>query len=318
VQKFTVKLLEDEANCEEGETPSGQQCRHTDPINIAGHKLQACVVGRLFGSGESRPYKEVPDHSCSPTDPMATRKSIKAVDKNDDDGKDHVWTFNLTRFARTWVEEFSAVTGVVITAQTPKNYNPSNPDGSDNWRVVLAGPNVKKGVLTKLVYTPGEGGEDFFEFPTSVGGTGSTGTTSFGGGGGFGTTGGSLGGGGAGVGTAPGGEPAQGGPAPDIGLEEQGAEGDEPTTMPGYVWLAILVGLLAFSLVRQAVLERVAGIRPDGPLAQIRRLNAARRGGAVAAAGAPGPLATVGAAARSVGAAMTTAFGKLRSIAKRG
>jgi len=315
VEKFTVTLLEDEANCEKGDTSSGQQCRHTDPVNIAGHKLQACVVGGLFGSGEGRPYREVPDYSCSPTDPIATRKKIKAVDKNDDDGDDHIWTFDLTRFASRWIEEFSAVTGIVITAQAPKNYQPANPDGSDNWRVVLAGPNVNKGVRTKLVYTPGEGGDEFFDFG-DIGTTGSTGTTSFGGGD-LGSAGGDFGGDAGGIGTAPGEEPAEA-PPEDLALEEQGAEGDEQASMPGYVWLAILVGLLAFSLVRQAVLERVGGIRSDGPLAQIRKLNAARRGGAVAAAGDAGPLATVGAAARSVGAAVTTAFGKIRSIAKRG
>ena len=50
--------------------------------------------------------------------------------------------------------------------------------------------------------------------------------------------------------------------------------------MPGYVWLMLLAGLIAFSLVRSVVIESATGIRPDGVLAQIQRINAERRGGA--------------------------------------
>ncbi len=56
--------------------------------------------------------------------------------------------------------------------------------------------------------------------------------------------------------------------------------------MPGYVWLAILAGIVAFTLVRSVVLESAAGIRPNGVLAQIQRLNADRHGTAVATAAA--------------------------------
>lgn len=44
------------------------------------------------------------------------------------------------------------------------------------------------------------------------------------------------------------------------------------------MWLLIPLGLLAWAAVRPLVLEPARGIRPDGALVAIRRLNAARRG----------------------------------------
>jgi hypothetical protein len=65
--------------------------------------------------------------------------------------------------------------------------------------------------------------------------------------------------------------------------------------MPGYVWLAILAGIIGFTLVRSVVLESASGIRPNGVLAQIQRLNADRHGGATAASAATtSPFAPVG------------------------
>ncbi|MGH2748175.1 MAG: hypothetical protein ACRDKB_09655 [Actinomycetota bacterium] len=284
VSKFTVTFLEDERGCEEDEsTETDQRCHETGPINVEGKTLQACLIGDIFGDGEARPYNEVPPHRCSGDDPVAKRKEVKAVDKDDSDGVDHIWTFDLTAFAQGWVEEFSIVTGVMITAETPKDFQPNNPDSSDNWRVVLAGPQVNKGVRTKIVYTPGE--EDFggeFDFGDEGGG-GFTDT-----GGGFTTTTGDSGFGsvdtGGGV-TPPGGD--EGAEAPPATEAEQPPVAAEPTSatepLPGYVWLGILAGLVGFSLVRSVVLESAAGMRPNGVLAQIRSINTARRGAPVAA-----------------------------------
>jgi hypothetical protein len=47
---------------------------------------------------------------------------------------------------------------------------------------------------------------------------------------------------------------------------------------PWYVWLLIPLGLLAWAAVRPLVLEPARGIRPDGAVMAIRRLNAERRG----------------------------------------
>lgn len=285
VRKFTVRFLEDERGCEEDEsTETDQRCHETGPINIEGKTLQACLVGDIFGDGEARPYEEIPPHRCSADDPVAERKEVKAVDKDDSDGVDHVWTFDLTDFAQGWVEEFSIVTGVIITAETPEDFQPNNPDSQDNWRVVLAGPQVDKGVRTKLVYKPGE--EDFggeFDFGDDTGG-GFTDT-----GGGFTTTTGSsdFGSVDTGAPAAPAGD-AEGAEAPPAEEAEQPPVAAEPTSatepLPGYVWLGILAGLIGFSLVRSVVLESAAGMRPNGVLAHIRSINTARRGASVAAA----------------------------------
>ncbi|MGI8407853.1 MAG: hypothetical protein ACR2L3_05020, partial [Actinomycetota bacterium] len=151
-----------------------------------------------------------------------------------------------------------------------------------NWRTVLMGAAEPDGVKTTLVYkapptpvpTPlpptdpidsgtdlGSGSTDGFSTESTDGGT-------------FGTT--DPVGGGTEV-PAPG---EEGAPV-DLPLEDAGLAGDElpaAPSIPGYVWLAILAGLMAFSLVRQVVLESAAGIRPDGVLAQIRKINTERRG----------------------------------------
>ena len=90
--------------------------------------------------------------------------------------------------------------------------------------------------------------------------------------------------------------------------------------LPGYAWLALLAGMIGFSLLRRAVFESATGIRPDGVLAQIQRLNAERRGSNAAAwADRPGALVALSAvggfvwgATKTVGSKLSGAVGKLK------
>lgn len=302
VTKFEVTLLEAEPGCYDGDdegtecTPgpaaTGDHFEHTAPINVEGHMVQACLLTQIFGDAEAAPYREVPTYECSPSDPVAERKEIKTVDPDtDSDEVDHVWTFDLTSFAQQWAEEFSVATNVMLVGATPETTG-----SQDSWRVVFAGPKAEKGIQTELVYEPGE-----ITFtpppPTSGGsssgftgtGTGTT-TTDFGSGAtdfGTGSSGTDTGTGVPAPGTSP--SAAPGGLASDT-LPGTGTQG-----MPGYVWLGLLAGLIAFTLVRQVVIESATGIRPDGVLAKIHALNADRRGLGVDTAATPGPLAMAGA-----------------------
>ena len=131
--------------------PKATTCEQTDPINVDGHAVQACIVPEIFGDAEGSPYKEVPSYECSDSDPVGERKEVKAVDELDADGLDHVWTFDLTEFARGWAEEFTVATNVMLTGAVPEETGEQ-----DSWRVIFAGPKAERGIKTKLVYEPGE------------------------------------------------------------------------------------------------------------------------------------------------------------------
>ena len=303
VISFKLTLLEAEAGCydEDGDgdinpsEPGGDHCEHTDPVGpVDDRQVQACLLTQIFGDAEAGPYKELPPYECSGTDPVAKRKEVKAVDKDDADGVDHVWRFDLTEFAQRWAEEFSVATNIMLVGKKPKETG-----SQDSWRVVFAGPKVAKGVRTELVYEPGE--IVLPPVPPPPGGTGTgttftdtgTGTTDFG----SSTT--DFGSGDAAAPTdsgaaAPGESPS---PAPGEALAADELPGAEP--LPGYVWLALLAGVIGFALVRQVVIESATGIRPDGVLAKIHALNAEKRGvgGAdeSAVAGAWSSIAAVGA-----------------------
>jgi hypothetical protein len=294
VSKFTLTMLEAESGCYDTKSnDSGKQCEETDARNVDGKQIQACLVGEIFGEGEAAPYKELPKFKCTKADPVAKRKEIRNDAKADprDTDRDHVWTFDLTSYAQKWAKTFSVNTSVLLFPKEPKKAGGNELD----WRVVFAGPKFKHGVKTLVVFTPPAGG--LGELP----GGGLPGTTSFtdtgtGGGSFTSTTGdsGDFGSGSASTGlpTTPGtgsdasttsGEPV------DTGGEQQptAAEAPKVQAMPAYVWLAILAGLVGFSMLRSFVLERGAGPRPDGVLAQIHKMNAEGRGGtAVGGAGA--------------------------------
>ena len=279
VSKFTVTFVE----------ASDPQ---SEPLNPGGKEIQACMLTQFFGDGEAREYKEAPKFECKKTDPIAKRKEVKP--KNEGDDPTFEWTFDMTDFAQTWAKGKSPVAGVMLNPVKPKEGTPA--DDAD-WRIVFVGPDEGKGegVKTLLVYEepeipdievpptenqppPSSGpvippatGTDGTDFSTST----STGTTD------FGTS----------TPVTPSSDPGVADTPIDTAADplaapesEQAADITEVENLPGYVWLAILGGLIGFTLVKRTVLETATGMRPDGVLAQIRRMNAVRDGSAAAAA----------------------------------
>ncbi|MDQ3940742.1 MAG: hypothetical protein M3238_05260, partial [Actinomycetota bacterium] len=273
VSKFVVTFREAKAGCYEtdgkpDQDPRDDQCEETDPQNLGKHKLQACLVNSYFGEGEAREYSEVPNYTCSDSDPIATRKEVKS--EKDGPGSDFYWTFDLTSYAQDWLKKFSTNTGVVLTGV------PLNKDDTETWRVVLAGPKFENGFTSQIVYIEPEV-PVFAPPPGTTTGTG-TGTDFSGTGtsGDFGTTTTSTDTGDFGdTSTAGGTDPVSAGGDEPPALATKGAE-ETPQGLPGYVWLALLAGFAGFALVRSVVLESSAGIRPDGVLATIHRMNADR------------------------------------------
>jgi hypothetical protein len=318
VTSFTATFLEAESGCFDTDgdgdirpdEPGGDHCEQTDPINVAGHQLRACLLTEIIGDAEARPYNEVPRYTCSDDAPTAERKEVPAILEDPDDpaedanGVDHVWTFDLTPYAQEWAKAFTVSTAIMITGQPPKEASQQ-----DSWRVVLAGAKAFKGVRTKLVYEPGD--ISTVPPPGTTTGTGtSTGigtTTTTGSGSGFlpsgGTSTGSV------PGSTTGGVPAPGAsPSAAAGGTELAGDALEPQGMPGYVLLALLAGLIGFLMVRQVVIESTTGIRPDGVLAKIHALNADRRGvqtDDIATSGGFGHLLS------SIGTTIATPFKKL-------
>lgn len=302
VFEFKLTLLEAEARCndgpDEGEectpaTSEGDYVEATDPYGpVDERRVKACLLTQIFGDADGRPYDEVPTYDCPDDAPTAQRKEIEAVDEGDTDGVDHVWTFDLTAYAEEWAEEFTVATSIMLVGEPPEQTGED-----DNWRVVFAGPRVKRGIVAKLRYEPAEIDVPTFAPPPSTGGsdfgggssftdTGGTSTTDFGGGD---TTGGSV--------PSTDASPSPGAaPATDLAAEEAPAI----ESMPAYMWLAIIAGIIGFTLVRQAVVESTTGIRPDGVLAKIHALNAQRRG--IDAAQIPGEHGAFEGAATVAGA----------------
>jgi hypothetical protein len=286
VNRFTVTYLE--ANDEQSQ-----------PFNAEGKQLQACLINKIFGGGEARQYKEAPQYTCPAKPILGTRSKVKPA-KGDPPVERFQWTFDLTAPARKWVNKGSFATGVMLLPVEPKNPAPSDA----NWRVVLQGSEDLKGVETRLDFVPAEVASPLAEI------------------GGGNVAGGDLGSGGAdlGGGSLEGSELDDG--APTSVAESKPAPADEgdadlasealpavPGGLPGYVWLGLLAAVIGFSAVRSVVFEGRGGVRPNGVLAQIHKLNQQRRGGADSAPAETGPLAPVlqglsslGARARSVAA----------------
>lgn len=323
VQSFTVSLLEAESGCHPAESPSGQKCEETDSQNIEGKLVQACEVTEIFGDGEARQYEEMPKYKCTDSDPVGERKEIENDAKNDpnDPDADYLWTFDLTGLAQQWARKPPLCTCIMLRPQQPKNAEDDDP----NWRVIFAGPKFEGGVATNLKFTPGEG-PTLPPPPPAPPSSGTTGPTSSGGSlGGTTTIGGGLDEGTSDIGTGPGDSAAPSDAAADdplaAGETEQAADTVEVEAMPGYVWLAILAGLIGFSLVRSVVLESINPQRANGVLGQIHRINAARAGAAgTGAAAAAGSQAGLGAALKNglapVGRGFNTLITRVKGLKK--
>lgn len=302
VSEFKVTFLEAKRGCYDpdnpDDNPQDDKCEQTDPINVADHQLEACQITEIFGDGEAREYKEIPRYTCDDR-AIAKRKEVTRKNKDGTETTDHVWTFDLTAFAQGWVKEFSAATAILIRPAEPKQQPSQQEKEEDTWRVVLAGPRMDDGVRTTLSFDPPKTPPlpPTTTDPTGTEtGTGSVGTTTTDTGFGATTD--------TGTGTT---SDLPTSPSP-IQSPAGVATGDEVPpieSMPWYAWLAILVGLVAFSLVRSAVIESTTGHRPQGVVAQIHSLNAERRGAAAATtAGDAGALGAVAAGFRATGEAL--------------
>ena len=320
VSKFTVAMLEAESGCTpDDNSPSGQKCEETDARNPEGKLIQACEVTEIFGDGAAREYSEMPKFDCAGA-ATAERKEVKnnAKDDPNDPDADHVWTFDLTDLAKKWAASAPLCTCVMFRPKAPKNAE----DDSPAWRVVFAGPSYPDGVKTNLVFTPGEEGLPPITPITPIGGGTSTGTTSPTSSFGSTSVGGGLDSGSSDVGTtdssAPAGDDAAAPEevAPGEDAELAGAEGPEIESMPGYVWLALLAGLIGFSMVRSIILENAHAHRANGVLAHIHRINAQRGGmqGAEAAAAVAGPLSGLKTGLATIGSSLKPVTGKISSL----
>ncbi|HYI45217.1 MAG TPA: hypothetical protein VE174_07130 [Actinomycetota bacterium] len=295
VSKFTATFYEAKPGCYDNDG-DGQQdfCETTEPLNVEGKELQACLINSFFGDGDARPYPEAPKYTCTKADPTAKRKEVETKDGE----VEHVWQFDLTKYAQAWIKDFTTNTSVMLVGKYPNDYKPGDTDPTDNWRVVLVGPKApegKLGVVTEIAFTPGETVVPPSD-PTTSDPTTTTGGTSTGGDISTTTGSGSIDTGSSDIG----GSTDSGGastptdtesPAADT-LAVEGATAT-PQGLPTYVWLAVLAGFICWSVFRSVILESAKGIRPDGVLAQIQAINAQRRGGAgIAVDSGPSPIAT--------------------------
>ena len=320
VKSFTVTFLEAKSGCEQtGNQPpdSPVRCEVTDPFNVEGHQIEACRIDEIFGEGPAKPTRFQPRFECT-GEAIGERKEIQYERADGTTEARFAWEFDLTAFAQDWTKELSIATGVMLYPVEPERTGPQ-----DSWRVVLTGPLPKRGIVTKLVFTPpappaqttgptggSTGGSSFAGSTGTIGafGSGSVGTTT--------TT------------TSPpstqaeptAAEPQP--PAPEAADQPTVATDQDVQELPAYVWLALLAGLVAFSAVRSVVLERHGGIRPDGVLAQIRRLNAERRGASATAAlgveAGCGPLDSVVAGLKRIGRRAKGLSARLPFTTRRG
>ncbi|MGH2735452.1 MAG: hypothetical protein ACRDKZ_07730 [Actinomycetota bacterium] len=306
IKKFTATFLE----------AADEQ---SQPFNAEGHELEACPINVIFGGGEARRYKEIPKFECDKSSPItAKRKPVKAEpSKKKDDAEAQQrfeWTFDLTAQASEWVKKGDFATGIMIRPFQPKKPAPSD----NNWRVVLEGPESKGGITTFLDFVPAK--VDALGSLGSTGSSGTTGSSISSGGSGLGSTsGGFSSSAGSGSSTVPG---SASGAATDAQGPSEAAEepklasdelGEVPGGLPGYVWAGLLAAIAGFSLLRSVVLDQQAGIRPNGVLAQIRRLNAERRGAIsdAQAASVANPLAGFVDGLKVVGGKVRGAIGRL-------
>ncbi len=294
VTEFTVTFLE--ADDEQSQ-----------PVNVDDtRQLRACLVEEFFGDGDARQYKEVPRHSCTDSDPIADRKEAQVENADGEKEARFVWTFDLTVFAQQWAEG-SPASAIILYPVQPEGAGPDDAE----WRVVLSGPAEANGITSNLVYEPPA--EDDFTDPTDPTDTGTdftdTGTD-------FGTSTGTDFGTGTGTdpGTTTGPTDTASPVALDTGAEEAGATLPEVASLPGYVWLGILAGLIAFTLLRAVVIEAATGVRPDGVLSQIRKINSERRGVAleeILAAEQSSRFAPIAAGLRKLGSGPSKAASKI-------
>jgi hypothetical protein len=253
----------------------------TDPneqpaYNTQGKTIQACLIDEFWPGGEAEKWETQPtydDTGC-------------AKGKRNEKPDPPTWTFNLTRIAGPWGEDPSGSNnGVMLLGVIPKGAGPT-----ESWQInvkipsrdVLATPEneskkTRDRAALSLTFSPGQpmllappppppppppldfgAGAGFA--PSSDFGSEGTETQT---------------------------EAPQAPATPSgAGIQAEPVAQIRPRA-PWYVWMLIPLGLLAWAAVRPLVLEPARGIRPDGAVAAIQRLNAERRGSPLEEPGDP-------------------------------
>lgn len=232
--------------------------------NTNGKGIQACPIDEFWPQGDPpEKWETAPKYD----------ESACVKGKRNATSKPPAWSFNLTGIAGAWGEDpFGSNNGVMLQGIVPADAPPI-----ESWQINLKIPNRDvpatpekenkttrdRAVLT-LAFTPGAPTllappppPPPPPVPPDFGGAGAIPSSDFG----------SESGGGD-QGTAPGDETVQAKPVAQV----------QPPRAPWYVWMLIPLGLLMWAAVRPLVLEPARGMRPDGPVAAIRKLNAQRRG----------------------------------------
>jgi hypothetical protein len=110
--------------------------------------------------------------------------------------------------------------------------------------------------------------------------------------------------------------------ATDLADDAESTSSTGTSGLPGYIWLALLAGMVGFFLFRSVVLENSAGVRPDGVLAQIRQINASKRGGAAIepeeTSGLAARLAPLSGGVKRIGGAASSLKSKIPFINRKG
>jgi hypothetical protein len=319
IKKFEVKLYE----------ATDEQSRSTQ-YNLDGKRLVACEIDGVFGDGEARLYRERPDFECKKDDASALRDSEK-VGKGENEKELFFWRLDLTKQAQEWMKKEVFFTSIMLHPKEPRDPTPQD----QAWQVVFAGPLEEKyGIASEIVYVssglPTVPPPPPPPPPPGTGVGGGSGSTDFGGG----STGTDFGSGSVTTDTGSsssgdlptGDSPTDSGAGDDTAAPTDAGGGDQelasaeetvPSGLPLYVWLAILAGLIGFSMVRSVVLEKNTGVRPDGVLAQIQRLNAQRRGTTPVAAEGTSAFSAMVAGLGALGSKITGGAGKLGQLVSR-
>jgi hypothetical protein len=320
IRKFKLEIRESDENNEQPQVRPGDA------------KIIACGATEFFaGADDPQEWKTRPDFA----------KQGCAQGKRDDSGEVASWTFDLTSIAKKWGQDpFANNNGVVFVSDIPQD---AGPDAT--WQVNLKVPardrdranavqesevneyrQTKNRLLVVMEYVPGEPLiPEIPEPPTTTTTPPETTTTTTP----PETTGSST------VPSTDFGSAAGTGTGTTTPTSTGGTGADEPTPqttpaassvpeprLPGYVWILLPLGLLALAAVRSVVLEPVAGTRPDGPIATIRRRNLERRGAPIRAVSDPFATAfqatreALGRVGRGV-ARIPRAAAKLRSVRRK-
>ena len=248
VTAFQLTIVEE---AEGGEAPT---------VNADGKVLQACGASSAWeGADEPELWKDKPEAAdvCA--------KGKRSAPKTGEQGP-VTWTFDLSTVAADWGDDPFENHGVVFSAVKPG-------EGAEGtWQINLKTP-VRDNDATPEIDEAKQSANRVKATMTYLPGAGNQG-----GSGGVPAGGDAPGGGGApGGGEPPAGDPPKAGP--DSGDSPTPVAAPYAPRMPWYVWLLIPVALISAFLVRGALGDTAPAAAGAGVIEQIRRQNAARRGG---------------------------------------